>query len=86
MAASRQVDSATVVRARIGAEVTVPPWRHRTADISAPATCLMAGHGGGGGLRCTDGALRALSRAPWPGNVRQLDGSLRYARAPVRVS
>jgi transcriptional regulator of acetoin/glycerol metabolism len=25
--------------------------------------------------------LRALSRAPWPGNVRQLAGSLRYADA-----
>ncbi|WP_196218184.1 sigma-54-dependent Fis family transcriptional regulator [Streptomyces blattellae] len=82
VAASRQADPAAPVRARFGAEVTVPPLRHRTADIPALVTCLMARHGGDGAdVRCSDGALRALSRAPWPGNVRQLDGSLRYAQA-----
>ncbi|MFE9644404.1 sigma-54-dependent Fis family transcriptional regulator [Streptomyces sp. NPDC006365] len=82
VAASRQADPAAAVRARFGAEVTVPPLRHRTADIPALVTCLLARHGGDSGdLRCTDDALRALSRAPWPGNVRQLDGSLRYAQA-----
>jgi sigma-54 dependent transcriptional regulator, acetoin dehydrogenase operon transcriptional activator AcoR len=81
-AASRQAKPAAAVRARFGAEVTVPPLRHRTTDIPALVTCLLSRQGGdGGGVRCTDDALRALSRAPWPGNVRQLDGSLRYAQA-----
>ncbi|WP_416980999.1 sigma-54-dependent Fis family transcriptional regulator [Streptomyces sp. T028] len=79
--APRQADPAAAVRARFGAAVTVPPLRHRTADIPALVTCLLARHGDdSGGLGCTDAALRALSRAPWPGNVRQLDGSLRYAQ------
>lgn len=80
--ASGQPDTAAALRARFGADVTVPPLRHRTADIPALVSCLMTRHGGdNGGVQCTDGALRALSRAPWPGNVRQLDGSLRYAEA-----
>lgn len=70
---------ADAVRARFGAEVTVPPLRHRTADIPHLVTCLLAGQGGD--ARCSDSALRALSRAPWPGNIRQLAGSLRYAEA-----
>ncbi|MFV8183417.1 sigma-54-dependent Fis family transcriptional regulator [Streptomyces sp. AF1B] len=81
-AASRQPDPVDAVRARFEAEVTVPPLRHRTADIPALVTCLISRHGGDSAdVRCTDGALRALSRAPWPGNVRQLEGSLRYAEA-----
>jgi transcriptional regulator of acetoin/glycerol metabolism len=67
---------------RFSAEVTVPPLRHRTADIPALAAGLLARHSrGDDAIRCTDAALRALSRAPWPGNVRQLEGSLRYAEA-----
>lgn len=82
VAVARQADPAAAVRARFGAEVTVPPLRHRMADIPALVTFLVGRHGGEqAGARCTDGALRALSRAPWPGNVRQLDGSLRYAQA-----
>lgn len=60
----------------------MPPLRHRTADIPALAANLLARHTRDGGeTSCTDAALRALSRAPWPGNVRQLEGSLRYAAA-----
>jgi transcriptional regulator of acetoin/glycerol metabolism len=81
VAASRQADPAVALGARFGSEITVPPLRHRTTDIPALVTCLPARHGGGGGVRCTDDALRALSRALWPGNIRQLDGSLRYAEA-----
>ncbi|WP_427925127.1 sigma-54-dependent Fis family transcriptional regulator [Streptomyces sp. cg40] len=78
----RHPDPATTLRARFGAEVTVPPLRHRTTDIPSLVACLTGGHGGDhDGVRCTDGALRALSRAQWPGNVRQLEGSLRYAEA-----
>lgn len=69
----------TAVWGRFKAEVMVPPLRHRTADIPALVTCLLARHGTD--MQCSDGALWALSRAPWPGNVRQLDGSLRYAEA-----
>ncbi|GGJ06945.1 Fis family transcriptional regulator [Streptomyces brasiliensis] len=72
-------DPVAAVRARFGAEVTVPPLRHRTADVPPLVTCLIARQDGD--VRCTEGALRALSRAPWPGNVRQLAGSLRYADA-----
>lgn len=72
-------DPVAAVRARFGAEVTVPPLRHRTADIPPLVSCLVARQDGD--VRCTEGALRALSRAPWPGNVRQLSGSLRYADA-----
>ncbi|MEU6251449.1 GAF domain-containing protein [Streptomyces sp. NPDC047043] len=67
------------VRARFGAEVTVPPLRHRTTDIPALVSNLIARQGGD--ATCTEAVLRALSRAPWPGNVRQLAGSLRYAEA-----
>ncbi|MFD8000450.1 sigma-54-dependent Fis family transcriptional regulator [Streptomyces mirabilis] len=72
-------DPVSAVRPRFGAEVTVPPLRHRSADIPNLVTCLIARQGGD--AQCSDGALRALSRAPWPGNVRQLAGSLRYAEA-----
>ncbi|WP_159039720.1 sigma-54-dependent Fis family transcriptional regulator [Streptomyces sp. TP-A0356] len=65
------------VRTRFDSEVTVPPLRHRTADIPALVTCLLARRGAD--AQCTDAALRALSRAPWPGNVHQLECSLRYA-------
>ncbi|MGW0582955.1 sigma-54-dependent Fis family transcriptional regulator [Streptomyces sp. NPDC002920] len=67
------------VRPRFDAEVSVPPLRHRTADIPQLVTCLITRQGGD--TRCSDSALRALSRAPWPGNVRQLAHSLRYAEA-----
>jgi transcriptional regulator of acetoin/glycerol metabolism len=67
---------------RCGAEITVPPLRHRTSDIPALAAFLLARHSRGGTpARLTDAAHRALGRAPWPGNVRQLEGSLRYADA-----
>ncbi|MGW6360152.1 sigma-54-dependent Fis family transcriptional regulator [Streptomyces sp. NPDC055092] len=72
----------TTVTGRLSAEVTVPPLRHRTADIPALVTYLIARHSGrDDGVRCTDSAMRALCRAQWPGNVRQLEGSLRYADA-----
>ncbi|TQE20293.1 Fis family transcriptional regulator [Streptomyces ipomoeae] len=67
------------VRARFRAEVTVPPLRHRTADIPHLVRHLLAQRSRD--VRCSEGALRALSRAPWPGNIRQLEGSLHYAEA-----
>lgn len=72
-------DAVGALRARFGSEVTVPPLRHRTADIPPLVTSLIARQGGS--APCTEGALRVLTRAPWPGNVRQLAGSLRYAEA-----
>ncbi|MET7764895.1 GAF domain-containing protein [Streptomyces sp. NPDC005393] len=72
----------TTPTGRLGVEVTVPPLRHRTADIPALVSCLLTRHGRNkADGRCTDGALRALCRASWPGNVHQLEGSLRYADA-----
>ncbi|WP_330281294.1 sigma-54-dependent Fis family transcriptional regulator [Streptomyces sp. NBC_00588] len=75
----RADDPVHALRARFGAQVTVPPLRHRTADIPALVAAVIARQGTD--VTCTEGALRALSRAPWPGNVRQLVGSLRYAEA-----
>ncbi|NEB80830.1 hypothetical protein G3I40_37315, partial [Streptomyces sp. SID14478] len=79
---ARPADPRATLRDRFCAEVTVPPLRHRTADIPALATLLTARHTRGDvAAQCSQGTLRALSRAPWPGNVRQLEGSLRYALA-----
>jgi transcriptional regulator of acetoin/glycerol metabolism len=75
------VPAVAALAGRFSAEVTVPPLRHRTADVPALAAALLARHSRDGGVQLSDAALRALCRAPWPGNVRQLEGSLRYAAA-----
>ncbi|MEW2165592.1 GAF domain-containing protein [Streptomyces sp. NPDC007084] len=64
---------------RFTAEITVPPLRHRPGDLPVLAAHLLAQHTHDPEVRCSEAALRALERAPWPGNVRQLEGSLRYA-------
>jgi sigma-54 dependent transcriptional regulator, acetoin dehydrogenase operon transcriptional activator AcoR len=66
---------------RLTARVTVPPLRHRVDDVAALVPYLLGRQSRGAEVRCTDAALTALTHAPWPGNVRQLDGTLRYAAA-----
>ncbi|MGQ4511470.1 helix-turn-helix domain-containing protein [Streptomyces sp. DW26H14] len=62
-------------------EVTVPPLRLRPDDVAPLVPLLLARHANGSDVQCSGPALRALTQANWPGNVRQLEGSLRYALA-----
>ena len=58
----------------------VPPLRERSADIPLLASHFLraAAHlGGGAPKRFAPAALAALQRAPWPGNVRQLENLCR---------
>ncbi|GAA3714307.1 sigma-54-dependent Fis family transcriptional regulator [Streptomyces tremellae] len=62
-------------------EATLPPLRLRPDDVAPLVPVLLARHAGGSDVQCSEQALRTLARANWPGNVRQLEGSLRYALA-----
>jgi transcriptional regulator of acetoin/glycerol metabolism len=57
--------------------VTLPPLRDRHEDIASTAVALLDKHRGPKELRFTSATLRCLMRAPWPGNVRQLDATIR---------
>jgi DNA-binding NtrC family response regulator len=60
-----------------GFEIALPPLRERREDIP-----LLAAHFlGEGAPGFTPEAMEALSRAPWPGNVRQLRHAVLSARA-----
>jgi transcriptional regulator of acetoin/glycerol metabolism len=59
-----------------GAAVHVPPLRERSEDIPHIAHALLAEETGRR-LTLSPGALRAMVRAPWPGNVMQLRSVLR---------
>ncbi|NMI00905.1 Fis family transcriptional regulator [Pseudonocardia sp. K10HN5] len=67
------------------ASVTVPPLRHRGADIAALATAMLAELAPHRDVRLTRDALRVIMRYRWPGNVRQLKEALTAAlsRRPV---
>jgi transcriptional regulator of acetoin/glycerol metabolism len=57
--------------------VTLPPLRDRHEDIAPTAVALLDKHRGPRELRFTSATLRCLMRAPWPGNLRQLDSAIR---------
>jgi sigma-54 dependent transcriptional regulator, acetoin dehydrogenase operon transcriptional activator AcoR len=57
--------------------VTLPPLRDRRDDIGPAAVALLARHRGDKTLVLSGAALRCLVRAPWPGNMRQLDACVR---------
>ncbi len=57
--------------------VTLPPLRDRHEDIAPTAVALLDKHRGPKELRFTSATLRCLMRAPWPGNLRQLDATIR---------
>ena len=59
-----------------GFEISIPPLRDRREDIP-----LLGAHFAGEGVSFVPEAMDALTRAPWPGNVRQLRNVVRSARA-----
>jgi transcriptional regulator of acetoin/glycerol metabolism len=59
--------------------VTVPPLRERRDDIATAANGMAAKYGRERGVHLGADALRCLVRAPWPGNMRQLEATVRGA-------
>ncbi|HLM04434.1 MAG TPA: helix-turn-helix domain-containing protein [Blastococcus sp.] len=57
--------------------VTLQPLRDRPEDIAPTALALLDKHRGPRQLHFSSATLRCLMRAPWPGNVRQLDATIR---------
>jgi DNA-binding NtrC family response regulator len=68
------------LRARFGPEaIELPPLRKRPEDIGALAHAFLDLHGGAGRWRFTPEAFIALCTHPWPFNVRELEGVVRWA-------
>ncbi|MGD9525595.1 MAG: sigma-54-dependent Fis family transcriptional regulator [Candidatus Nanopelagicales bacterium] len=63
--------------------VEITPLRERGEDVLPLATAVLRKLGRPT-LRISAGAARALTRAPWPGNVRQLESVLRGALVLAR--
>ena len=57
--------------------VTLPPLRDRHEDVGTTAAAMLEKHRGDRPLFFSSAALRCLMRAPWPGNLRQLDATIR---------
>lgn len=57
--------------------VTLPPLRDRHEDIAPTAVALLDKHRGAKQLHFSSATLRCLMRAPWPGNLRQMDATIR---------
>ncbi len=57
--------------------VTVPPLRDRHEDIAPTAVALLEKHRAGRSVHFASATLRCLMRAPWPGNLRQMDATIR---------
>lgn len=57
--------------------VTLPPLRDRHEDVAPTAVALLEKHRGSRALHFSSAALRCLMRAPWPGNLRQMDATIR---------
>jgi DNA-binding NtrC family response regulator len=65
-----------------GKEIRLPPLRDRAGDIGRLANVLLErvrANLGDRALRFGEDALAALSRYAWPGNVRQLESTVRLA-------
>jgi transcriptional regulator of acetoin/glycerol metabolism len=60
--------------------IHVPPLRRRAQDVPELAERLLTAHGRPD-LRLRNDALKALMRASWPGNVRQLERVIRAIAA-----
>ncbi|GAA5143974.1 helix-turn-helix domain-containing protein [Nocardioides marinquilinus] len=63
--------------------VTLPPLRDRAEDVAPTAIALLERHRGGRPLHFASATLRCLMRAPWPGNVRQMDALVRGLASTV---
>ena len=56
--------------------VTVAPLRHRQGDLPDIVTRVLARRAGLRPATVSAGAMRVISRYPWPGNIRQLEEAL----------
>jgi transcriptional regulator of acetoin/glycerol metabolism len=54
----------------------IPPLRDRREDISVAASAFFVAHRAERSTTISSAALRVLMRAPWPGNLRQLDRTI----------
>jgi transcriptional regulator of acetoin/glycerol metabolism len=57
--------------------VELPPLRDRAEDVPDIVKHLNAKHAGLTPIHFSASAMRALTRAPWPGNIRQLENVIR---------
>jgi transcriptional regulator of acetoin/glycerol metabolism len=57
--------------------VTVPPLRDRQEDIGPTALAMIEKHRGKRSVHLSSSSIRLLMRAPWPGNLRQLEAAVR---------
>jgi DNA-binding NtrC family response regulator len=57
--------------------IELPPLRDRPEDIADLVKHFNEVHAGLTPLRFSHNAMQALARAPWPGNVRQLENLIR---------
>ncbi|NMO90691.1 sigma-54-dependent Fis family transcriptional regulator [Actinomycetospora sp. TBRC 11914] len=78
-ATSRPDAALAELPARFVRSVTVPPLRHRTGDLAALATAVLAELAPGRDVRLTPDAQRTLARHGWPGNVAELRDALSSA-------
>ena len=60
-------------------ELRVPPLRERRGDIPLLIQHILAKHGEGRKIKVSSRALEQLCAHPWPGNIRQLENTLRGA-------
>jgi DNA-binding NtrC family response regulator/tetratricopeptide (TPR) repeat protein len=63
-----------------GIEIDLPPLRQRSSDIPDLARFFLARvaeERGTSGKQLTPGAIEALRRYPWPGNIRELENVVR---------
>jgi transcriptional regulator of acetoin/glycerol metabolism len=56
--------------------VTVAPLRHRVDDLSDIVSRVLSRRAGLRPAPVSAGAMRVISRYPWPGNIRQLEEAL----------
>jgi hypothetical protein len=59
--------------------VTVAPLRHRQGDLSDIVTRVLSRRAGLRPATVSAGAMRVISRYPWPGNIRQLEEAIDIA-------
>jgi DNA-binding NtrC family response regulator len=60
-------------------QIALPPLRERPEDLEPLVAHLVKKHADGRKITIDRGTLTLLARAPWPGNVRQLENELRRA-------
>jgi len=82
---SHQDDPYQALLHHFDTSVTVPPLRHRGADIAELANAMVTSLAPHRDVRLSRGAVRAILRYEWPGNARQLQEALASAlsRRPV---